>query len=79
KYPTGATPLAPNETAGLLLSHITTREELNHWEQMNIGEAEEWAFNRKHKDLLSQAFSGQRAAVSKIVSPVPCTCFFCHL
>jgi len=56
KYPTGATPLGPDETAGLLLSHITTREELNHWEQMNIGEAEEWAFNRKHKDLLSQAF-----------------------
>jgi Fic-DOC domain mobile mystery protein B len=56
KYPTGATPLDPDETAGLLLSHITTREELNHWEQMNIGEAEEWAFNRKHKDLLSQAF-----------------------
>jgi Fic-DOC domain mobile mystery protein B len=56
KYPTGATPLDPDETGGLLLSHITTREELNHWEQMNIGEAEEWAFNRKHKDLLSQAF-----------------------
>ena len=56
KYPTGATPLDPDETAGLLLSHITTREELNHWEQMNIGEAEEWAFNRKHKDLLSQSF-----------------------
>jgi Fic-DOC domain mobile mystery protein B len=56
KYPTGATPLDPDETGGLLLSHITTREELNHWEQMNIGEADEWAFNRKHKDLLSQAF-----------------------
>ena len=56
KYPTGATPLDPDETGGLLLSHITTREELNHWEQMNIGEAEEWAFNRKHKDLLSQSF-----------------------
>ncbi len=56
KYPAGATPLDPDETAGLLLSHITTREELNHWEQMNIGEAEEWAFSRKHKDLLSQSF-----------------------
>lgn len=56
KYPTGATPLDPDETAGLLLSHITTREELNHWEQKNIGEAEEWAFGRKHKDLLSQLF-----------------------
>jgi len=56
EYPAGATPLDPDETGGLLLSHITTREELNHWEQLNIGEAEEWAFNRKHKDLLSQTF-----------------------
>jgi hypothetical protein len=50
KYPAGATPLDPDETGGLLLSHITTREELNHWEQLNIGEAEEWAFSRRHKE-----------------------------
>ncbi len=56
EYPAGATPVDPDETGGLLLSHITTREELNHWEQLNIGESEEWAFNRKHKDLLSQTF-----------------------
>ena len=56
EYPAGATPLDPDETGGLLLSHITTREELNHWEQLNIGEAEEWAFSRRHKDLLSQPF-----------------------
>jgi Fic-DOC domain mobile mystery protein B len=56
RHPAGATPLDPDETGGLLLSHITTREELNRWEQLNIGEAEEWAFNRNHKDLLSQSF-----------------------
>jgi len=55
-YPAGATPLAPDETEGLLLLHITTREQLNHWEQLNIGQAEEWAFSRSHKDLLSQHF-----------------------
>ena len=55
-YPAGATPLDPDETEGLLLSHITTREELNQWEQLNIGDAEEWAFSRNHKDLLSQTF-----------------------
>ena len=55
-YPAGATPLDPDETDGLLLTHITTREELNHWEQLNIVEAEEWAFSRRHKDLLSQLF-----------------------
>jgi Fic-DOC domain mobile mystery protein B len=56
RFPAGATPLDPDETDGLLLSHITTREELNHWEQLNIGEAEEWAFSRKHKDIISQPF-----------------------
>ncbi|MDH3348712.1 MAG: mobile mystery protein B [Desulfobulbaceae bacterium] len=52
----GATPLDPNETAGLLLTHLTTREELNYWEQQNINEAEQWAFARRQTDLLSQKF-----------------------
>lgn len=54
--PNGATPLDPDETNGLLLTHITTREELNYWEQQNISEAEEWAFGRRQRDLLSQGF-----------------------
>ena len=54
--PNGATPLDPNETNSLLLTHITTREELNYWEQQNIGEAEEWAFGRRQRDILSQGF-----------------------
>jgi len=54
--PSGSTPLDPDETAGLLLTHITTREELNYWEQLNIAEAEDWAFGRKRNDLLSQSF-----------------------
>jgi len=29
EYPAGATPLDPDEAAGLRLTHITTREELN--------------------------------------------------
>ena len=56
-YPAGATPLDPDETEDLLLSHITTREELNQWEQLNIGDAEEWAFSRNHKDLLANRSS----------------------
>lgn len=54
--PEGATPLAPDEIDGLLLSHITTRAELDRWEQDNIAEAERWAFRRTHPDILSDGF-----------------------
>lgn len=39
-YPDGATPLDADEAQGLLLSHITSRGELDRWEQENISEAE---------------------------------------
>lgn len=55
-YPSGATPIDPDEAQGLLLPHITNRSELDRWEQDNIGEAEAWAFRRKPKDLLSAKF-----------------------
>ena len=42
-YPEGATPLDVNEIEGLLLTHITTRAELDRWEQDNINEALIWA------------------------------------
>jgi hypothetical protein len=35
-YPEGATPLDPNEIEGLLLTHITTRSEIDRWEHDNI-------------------------------------------
>ncbi len=56
-YPPGATPIDPDETEGLLLSHITNRAELDRWEQDNIKEAEEWAFRRKPRDLISTNFT----------------------
>lgn len=55
-YPDGATPLDPNEIEGLLLSHISTRSELDRWEQDNIMEGEAWAFARKQTDILSEGF-----------------------
>ena len=55
-YPEGATPLSPDQANGLLLTHITTREELNLWEQENIGEAHNWLDQHKPKDILYQAF-----------------------
>ncbi len=58
-YPPGATPIDPDEAEGLLLSHISNRTDLDRWEQDNIKEAEEWAFRRKPRDLISTDFAGR--------------------
>lgn len=55
-YPPGATPIDPNEAAGLIPSHISLQSELNEWEETNILEARTWAMSKKHKDLLSEQF-----------------------
>jgi Fic-DOC domain mobile mystery protein B len=55
-YPEGATPLDSDEARGLLLSHITSRTELDRWEQENIAEAEAWAFRRTPRDILTDGF-----------------------
>jgi Fic-DOC domain mobile mystery protein B len=46
-----STPLSDEERAGLLLSYITLRSELNEAEQANILEGETWAFARKRNIL----------------------------
>lgn len=56
-YPPGATPLDPDESAGLIPAHITTQGQLNEWELANIVEGERWAFSRKRSDLLSLQFA----------------------
>ncbi len=56
EYPPGATPLNPNEVAGLKLSYISTQRELNAAEQDNILKGEKWAFSKKRKDFLSEKF-----------------------
>jgi hypothetical protein len=55
-YPPGATPLDPDEAAGLIPSHIANHGQLNEWEMVNIIEGERWAFGRRHKNLLSNEF-----------------------
>ena len=55
-YPEGATPLDPDEAQGLLLPHITNRNELDRWEQESIAEAEAWAFRRTPRDILTEGF-----------------------
>lgn len=57
-FPAGATPLEPDEIAGLLPLHITTQSDLNEWEQNNILEAEVWVTQRQLKleTILEQTF-----------------------
>jgi Fic-DOC domain mobile mystery protein B len=56
QYPTGATPLDPDEAVGLLPLHITTQADLNAWEQANILLAQQWAMRAKNRMLLSEVF-----------------------
>jgi Fic-DOC domain mobile mystery protein B len=50
-----ATPLEPEERTQLIPTYITTRAQLNEAEQINITEADDWAFARK-RDALSEDF-----------------------
>lgn len=58
-YPTGATPLDPNEAEGLIPTHITTQFELNEWEQANILDAEAWILLARHSSILTISFIQQ--------------------
>jgi Fic-DOC domain mobile mystery protein B len=55
--PKGATPLDNDELEGLKIKTITTRSELDRWEQQNIGEAMDWLGTRKNKsEILNEGF-----------------------
>jgi len=53
EYPAGATPLDADDAQALVPSHITTQGQLNEWEFLNVREGEDWAFGRKHENILS--------------------------
>jgi Fic-DOC domain mobile mystery protein B len=55
-YPPGATPLTPEEQDGLKLKHITTRGELDRWEQDNIQDALSWLSRRRKAEILDEDF-----------------------
>ncbi|MCK5134096.1 MAG: mobile mystery protein B [Candidatus Sabulitectum sp.] len=55
-YPEGATPLDESEINGLVLTHITTRSQLDRWEFDNILEAVSWLDRTKPKDILNEHF-----------------------
>ncbi|WP_426166931.1 mobile mystery protein B [Pseudoduganella sp. R-34] len=53
----GATPNDPDEVAGLIPKHITTRGELDEWETSNILAGRNWAFNNRYRgDILSEDY-----------------------
>jgi hypothetical protein len=58
EYIDGQTPLSDEEKEGLRISFITTREELDEFEQLNIEKAIQWTFGKKIKteQLLSEQF-----------------------
>lgn len=50
--PPGATPLDPDELEGLKINTISTRGELDRWEQQNIAEAMDWLDSRRNKTAM---------------------------
>jgi Fic-DOC domain mobile mystery protein B len=56
KYAKGATPLDPNELAGLIPKHITTQGELDELEQANIQSGLLW-LSRQKGDVLTDDFA----------------------
>lgn len=56
EYPDGATPLDPDELAGLKFRHVTTRGELDHLEQANIQQGITWLQRHKGSDILNEVF-----------------------
>ena len=54
--PLGATLLNPDEIDGLKLKHITTRAELDRWEQDNIQDAIGWLESRQNAEILNEKF-----------------------
>lgn len=56
EYAPGATPIDPDEVAGLIPAHLTLQRELNEYEEANILEATEWLFARRRGDALDEQF-----------------------
>lgn len=54
--PAGATPLDPDEVAGLKFKHIATRGELNELEQANIVAGLVWCARLRRRDILTEVF-----------------------
>jgi Fic-DOC domain mobile mystery protein B len=56
EYAPGATPLDPDDAAGLIPDHITTQGQLNEWEFLNVAKGEEWALTTRERSILTSEF-----------------------
>ena len=56
EHPEGATPLDPDELAGLKFKHVSNRGELDQLEQAGITDGLKWLAKQKAPDVLSEAF-----------------------
>jgi Fic-DOC domain mobile mystery protein B len=56
EYAPGATPIDPDEAAGLIPVHLTLQRELNEYEEANILEATDWLSARRRGDPLDEHF-----------------------
>jgi Fic-DOC domain mobile mystery protein B len=54
--PSGATPLSHEEMDGLIPPHISSRDQLNEWEQRGILQAELDFFGHKNRKILTEGF-----------------------
>ena len=54
--PDGATPLDPDEMAGLLYAHVQTRGQLDQLEQINVQAGMKWLKKQKKADPFTEAF-----------------------
>jgi len=54
--PEGATPLDPDERTGLKFKHVTTRNQLDELEQVNIEVGLRWLARRRNGDVLTEGF-----------------------
>lgn len=52
----GATPLDPDEAAGIIPKHVATQADLNAWEEANILQGERWAFRQQRRDIFEEGF-----------------------
>lgn len=57
-YPPGATPVDADEASALIPGHITTREDLNEWEQANIATATVWVRRTSADSFLPETVTG---------------------
>lgn len=55
-YAEGATPFNQDDADKLIPQHITTQEQLNEWEQLNITMAERWLFSQNRKNIITLDF-----------------------